>query len=363
MASTFTRRQIQAQATIAAAVYTLDPHELCCGSSAHAQTAGAESFELKKVGDGVWAAVAAARYKVNSNAAVIETNDGLVIVDTHSKPSAAQALYKEIQGVTRKPVKKIVNTHFHWDHWQGNQAYPGAEIIASERTKIRLSDPAQMNGGLAFIEKQAAAMPADIEKIKADLQKAPDAATKARLEGNLAQAEAYLAELKTMKPPLPTRTVSSTMTLKEGGRDIQLLLVGRAHTDGDLFIYLPKEKVLATGDAVIDWMPFFNDGYPEEWIQTVAALEKLDVDQVVVGHGDPQPKSHLTYFRGYLTDLVGGVKKAAADKMPLADMKTKIAGDLAAKYEKPMSKHPLGRYRDRIDANVEQVYNKIAKTG
>jgi glyoxylase-like metal-dependent hydrolase (beta-lactamase superfamily II) len=365
MADGWTRRQVLAQATIAAAVYTLDPHELCCGVNAYAQTAGSESFELKKVGDGVWAAVAAARYKVNSNAAVIETNDGLVIVDTHSKPSAAQSLYKDVQGVSKKPVKKVINSHFHWDHWQGNQVYaqgnPGLEIIASERCKARLTDPNQTNGGVAFIEKQAAGMPGEIEKIKADIQKASDAATKARLENNLAQAEAYLAELKTMKPPVPTRTVASTMTLKEGGRDIQLMVVGRAHTDGDLFIYLPKEKVLVTGDAVIDWMPYFNDGYPEDWIQTVAALEKLDVDQVVVGHGNPVPRSHLAYFRGYLTDLVGGVKKAAGDKMPLDDMKKKIAADLAPRYEKPMSKYPVGRFRDRIDANVEQVYIKIAK--
>ena len=74
---------------------------------------------------------------------MIETNDGVIIVDSHSKPSAAQALYKEIQGVTKKPVKKIINTHFHWDHWQGNQVYaaanPGLEIIASERTKENLT--------------------------------------------------------------------------------------------------------------------------------------------------------------------------------------------------------------------------------
>jgi glyoxylase-like metal-dependent hydrolase (beta-lactamase superfamily II) len=117
---------------------------------AYAQTAGAESFELKKVGDGVWAGVAAARYKVNSNAAVIETNDGLVIVDSHSKPSAAQSLYKDVQGVTKKKVTKVINTHFHWDHWQGNQVYadgnPGLEIIASDRCKERLTDPNAMNG-------------------------------------------------------------------------------------------------------------------------------------------------------------------------------------------------------------------------
>jgi cyclase len=365
MAGGWTRRQVLAQATIAAAVYTLDPHELCCGVNAYAQTAGAESFELKKVGDGVWAAVAAARYKVNSNAAVIETNDGLVVVDTHSKPSAAQALYKDIQGVSKKPVKKIINSHFHWDHWQGNQVYaqanPSCEIIASERTKARMTDPNQMNGGVAFIEKQAAAMPAEIEQIKAAIQKAPDAAAKARLEGNLAQAEAYLAELKAMKPAVPTRTVSSTVALQEGGREIRLMLVGKAHTDGDLFIYMPKEKVLATGDAVVDWMPFLNDGYPEEWAQTVGELEKLDIERVIVGHGEPAPKSHLTFFRGYMTDLVAAVKKEAAAGASLDDMKKKIAEDLAPKYEKGMSKYPLGQYRDRIGLNVEQAYNKTVK--
>jgi glycine/D-amino acid oxidase-like deaminating enzyme len=67
MAEGLTRRTLLAQATIAAAVYTLDPHELCCGVNAYAQTAGAEKFELKKVGDGIWAAVAGVRYKVNSN--------------------------------------------------------------------------------------------------------------------------------------------------------------------------------------------------------------------------------------------------------------------------------------------------------
>ena len=361
----WTRRQFLAQTTIAAAVYTLDPHELCCGVSAYAQTSGADSFELKKVGDGVWAAVAASRYKVNSNAAVIETNDGLVIVDTHSKPSAAQALYKEIQGLTKKPVKKVINTHFHWDHWQGNQVYaqsnPGLEIIASERTKARLTDPNQMNGGVAFIDKQVAAMPGEIDQIKAALLKAPDAATKARLESNLAQAEAYLAELKALKPTVPTRTVSSTVTLQEGGREIRLLLLGRAHTDGDLFIYLPKEKVLATGDAVVDWMPFLNDGYPEDWAQTVGELEKLDVERVIVGHGEPAAKSHLTFFRGYMNDLVAAVKKAAADGMSLDDMKKKVADDLAPNYEKGMSKYPIGQYRERIALNIEMVYNKAVK--
>lgn len=365
MAEGWTRRQVLAQATIAAAVYTLDPHELCCGMNAYAQTASTESFELKKVGDGVWAGIAAERYKVNSNAAVIETNDGLVIVDSHSKPSAARTLYKEIQDVSKKPVKKIINTHFHWDHWQGNEVYaqgnPSLEIIASEKMKEALLRPNSGVGGVPFIETQIKSLPGEIAKLKDEIQKAPNAAAKARLENNLQQAESYLKELQNLKPAVPTRTVSQTMSLQEGGREIRLMLIGRGHTDGDLYIYLPKEKVLVTGDAVVDRMPFIGDGYPEEWIETVAALEKLDISQMIVGHGNPTPKSHLVFFRGFLTELVGAVKKHGAAGMPLDEMKKKIEEELAGKYESGMSKYEGGRYRDRIGGNVEQVYGKLIK--
>ena len=98
------------------------------------------------------------RYKVNSNAAVILTNDGVVVVDSHSKPSAAYALYREIQAITKQPIRKIINTHFHWDHWQGNQVYaeafPDLEIITSERTREHLISPDAGSGGIAYIEKQ-----------------------------------------------------------------------------------------------------------------------------------------------------------------------------------------------------------------
>ena len=164
-----------------------------------------------------------------------------------------------------------------------------------------------------------------------------------------------------MKPAVPTRTVSSMTTITDGGREIQLHLLGRAHTDGDLFIYLPREKVVMTGDALIDWMPFLNDGYPEEWVQTLDALEKLDFTHIVPGHGDVQPKSHLVFFRGYLTDLVGGVKKAAADGATLDEIKAKLPEQLAPKYERGMSKHPVGQFRDRIALNIEMVYQKTVK--
>ncbi len=364
--SQWSRRQFLTRTSAAvAAIQTLDHLDPCCALAADASTAGKELFEFKPVADGVYAAIAAPRYKVNCNAAVIVTNDGVVVVDSHSKPSAALALYREIQSVTRLPIRKIINTHFHWDHTQGNQAYAeqfkDVEIISSQRTRENLLDPNAGSGGIGYIEKQLAAVPKEIEDLKAKIAQTADRAQKARLESNLAQTEAYLEELRNLKPPLPTRTVNSSVTLNEGGREIQILLLGRGHTDGDVFIYLPQEKVVATGDALIDWMPFMNDGFPEDWIGTLTALEGYDFTRVIPGHGDVVARDHLGFFRGYLTDLIGAVKQAAADGAALEEMKKTLPDRLAAKYERGMSKYPLGQYRERIGLNIEMVYRKVVQ--
>jgi cyclase len=362
----WTRRQFLTRVgAAAAAIQTFGHIDPCCVFAADAKTSDKDLFELKQVTDGIYAAIAAPAYKVNSNAAVILTNDGVVVVDSHSKPSAAHMLYKEIQGVTKQPIRKIINTHFHWDHWQGNQAYaahsPNLEIITSERTKENLTRPDAGNGGISFIEKQLGNVPKEIEKLKGDILQASSPEQKARIEANLRQAEDYLEELKQLKPTLPTRTVASSVTLNEPGREIQVLLLGRGHTDGDVYIYLPKEKVVVTGDALIDWMPFLNDGYPEEWVQTLTALEKYDFTHIIPGHGEVLPKAHLTFFRGFLTDLIAAVKKAAADGASLEEMQKGIADQLAPKYEHGMSKYPLGQYRVRIGPSVEMVYQKVVK--
>ena len=339
--------------------------EPCCVFPADGKTVTQDLFELKAVADGVYAAIAAPQYKINSNAAVILTNDGVVVVDSHSKPSAARALFQEIQGVTKQPVRKLINTHFHWDHWQGNEVYAAAssdlEIITSERTRYNLTTPDVGVGGVPYIETQLATLPKEIEQLKDEVRRAGSPELKARLEVNLQQAEAFLEELKGLKPALPTRTVAQATTLNEPGREIQLLLLGRAHTDGDLFIYLPKEKVIATGDAVVDWMPFLGDGYPEDWLHTLNALEQVDFTHIIPGHGDVMPKESIAFFRGYLTDLIAAVKNAAAAGASLEEMQAGVADQLAPQYEAGMSRYPLGQYRDRIGVNIEAVYQKVVR--
>src|SRR6266480_5272878 len=170
-------------------------------------TAAAEDlFDIKPVADGVYAAISKPAYKVNCNAAIILFDDSVLVVDTHSKPSAARALIEQIKKLTDKPVRYVVNTHFHWDHYQGNQAYPsswpaGVEIISSEATRENIE-----HRGIPRVKYEIATMPREIEQLKSDLAAATDSKQKEKLRTNLQQAEAYLAELQSMHFTLPTLT-------------------------------------------------------------------------------------------------------------------------------------------------------------
>src|SRR5213078_2098991 len=155
-------------------------------------------FDIKPVADGIYAAIAKPAYKVNCNAVIILLDDGVLVVDTHSKPSAARALIAEIKALTDKPVKYVVNTHFHWDHYQGNEAYPsswpaGVEIISSEATRQNIQ-----RFGIPRVKNEIAIMPQEIANLKKDLEKASAPEQKKTVEENLRQAEAYFAELKSM---------------------------------------------------------------------------------------------------------------------------------------------------------------------
>src|SRR5262249_1308970 len=157
-----------------------------------------ELFDIKPVADGVYAAISKPAYKVNCNAVIIFLGDSVLVVDTHSKPSAARALIEQIKKLTDKPVRYVVNTHFHWDHYQGNEAYPsswpaGIEIISSEATRDNIQ-----RLGIPRVKHEIITMPAEIDQLKADLAKASTEQQKEIIGNNLKEAEAYFAELKTM---------------------------------------------------------------------------------------------------------------------------------------------------------------------
>ena len=314
-------------------------------------------FDIKPVADGVYAAIAKPAYKVNCNAAIILFGDAVLVVDTHSKPSAARALIEQIKKLTDKPVRYVVNTHFHWDHYQGNQAYPsswpaGVEIISSEATRANIEQR-----GIPRVKHEIVTMPQEIEKLKSDLDKASDVGQKEQLRANLLQAEAYLAELKSMQVTLPSVTFDHSLILHRPSKTVEVLWLGNAHTNGDVFVYLPREKVLVTGDALHGWTPYMGDSYPFDWIQTLDAAEKLDFDQVIGGHGNVmRGKERFDLWKHYFRDLLDEAAQAYARGASLEDAEKGISKTLIAKYS---DKFDPG-FPKSVIGNIAKAYQVIA---
>jgi len=318
---------------------------------------GEDLFDIKPVADGVYAAIAKPAFRVNSNAAIILLDDGVLVVDTHSKPSAARALIEQIKGLTPKPVKFVVNTHFHYDHYQGNEAYPsawpgGIEIISSEATRANIQ-----RLGIPRMQNEIVTLPGQITSLKNDLAKASTAEQKNKIQYNIRQAEAYLGELKTMQVTLPTLTFERSLILYRPSRRVEILWLGRAHTDGDVFVFLPKEKVLVTGDAMQGRTPFMGDSYPYEWIQTLDAAEKLDFDFVIGGHGDVMHgKERFELWKRYFQDLLDQTASAYSQGASLDDAKKTVSEFLIKKYADKFDP----AFPQSVLGNISKAYQVIA---
>jgi glyoxylase-like metal-dependent hydrolase (beta-lactamase superfamily II) len=204
-------------------------------------------------------------------------------------------------------------------------------------------------------------VPAEIAKLRAEAASAPTSSQREKLEGDLRLAEAYLAEVKGLKPALPTIAFEQTMKLYRRDREIHLLHLGRAHTEGDVFVYLPKEKVVVTGDAVIGWTPYMGDGYPEDWVGTLDRLAQLDFTHIIMGHGDVVGRDWLRAFRAYVHDMVEAVRQEAATGASLDEVKQRVTARLAPVHEKTFSAYNDYRpWRTGLLGNIERTFPMVS---
>lgn len=271
-----------------------------------------KSYKFEKVAEGVYYATALAGTNGNGSNNVVIVNDrDLVLVDDGTTPAAARAFLEDIKLISNKPVSAVVNTHFHYDHTDGNSVFgPDVQIIAHEyvRTAILTFNVLERE---PFTTSQATRLPAMIAGLRQQLAAEKDNARKAQLTKDLASAETLNQQLKEIKPTPPNVTYASKMTLHKGDRDIELLFLGRGHTGGDTFVYLPRERIVCTGDmdegARVAYM---GDAYFDDWIASLEALKKLDFTLVLPGHGRPfRDKGVITAFQSYLKDLTDQVAK------------------------------------------------------
>lgn len=270
------------------------------------QTAARPAHRFVKVADGVYAALATGAVATGSNSAIIVNAEDVMAVDSHITPAAARALVSEARMLTDRPVRYVVNTHFHFDHAHGNQIFPDdVLVIGHEFTREKLAGaPLQEPSFRSF----TSGVPAQVEELKRQVAAEADPAQKAALEERLAVQSAYAEALKEVRPQAPNLTVNSRMTLFRGGREIRVLFFGRGHTGGDVVVYLPKEKVLCAGDLITGAPGFMGDGFLEEWVVTLEELKKLDFETIVPGHGDvisgaAEGRRHIEKLQSYMRDL------------------------------------------------------------
>jgi len=273
---------------------------------ARAQTGGpivSGAHRFEKVTDGVYYATASGTMTVGSNSPIIITDTEAIIIDSEITPAAARALVADIKAITDKPVRYVIDSHYHYDHAHGNQIFaPDVQVIGHENTRKRmLTNVLEQYTYLTSVEP----VPARVAALRQRIATEADPQQKAALERQVANSLSYLEQVKETKVTPPNLTLDRKMTLFRGGREIQILYVGRGHTDTDVVVFLPKERIVCTGDLMESVISYMGDAYADEWPATLDRLKALDFDTVMPGHGVVfKGKSKIDAFQRYLRDVV-----------------------------------------------------------
>jgi len=271
---------------------------------------------VTKLADGVYAIE---HGSAGGNTTVIIGDRQVFVVDACFLPSAARADIALIRQWTDKPVSFLLNTHFHNDHNLGNRVYmdafPALTIIAHVETKKDMdmfgpsSARREEEGEVPLRQMAATGKTTDGRPLTV--------AEQTTVKNALAESASSVDEIKKVKFQSATLTFDHDFTIDIGNRDVQVKFLGRGNTNGDAVVYLPKDKIVVTGDLVVQPIPYFYDGYPTEWIQTLENLGRLDAGTIVPGHGPIMyDKAHIFLIRDLLQSAVSQMNAKLRDTRP-----------------------------------------------
>ncbi|MBA3562491.1 MAG: MBL fold metallo-hydrolase [Gammaproteobacteria bacterium] len=266
----------------------------------------------------------------------------MLVVDTGLFPSTGRRMADEVRKLTNKPVRYVVNTHWHDDHHGGNQVYreiwPDVEFISHARTRTDAIEQSHepRAGNTARLEKAIPDLERWLGTGEDDEGKPLDAARRKRVEQAIAFYRAAIPELESIEPTTPDLTFEDALVLRRGERTIEIRWLGLGNTRGDVVVFLPRERIVATGDLVVHPIPFGFGSYYADWPDTLGNIDALEADIVFPGHGAVQRDSaYIDQLRALFHDLVVNVEVAIADganleetqeRVTLAEWKEKFAG-------------------------------------
>lgn len=268
---------------------------------------------------------------IESNVLVVVNDADVLVVDSCLFPSSARRVAAEIRRLTPKPVRTLVNTHWHDDHHGGNavfaELWPGLEIVAHAETRAAILEHtyAARPKVLAQYREESARMARWAESGVDDDGK-PLVERRRKRAGELAALLATsVAELGSAREMPPSLTFDDSLVLHRGGRTIEVRWLGRGNTAGDTVVVLPQERIAATGDLLVAPIPFGFGSYYREWIETLGRLDALPVDTLFLAHGAPQrDRAYLHQVQGLLRSLVDETKAAVAAGLSLEATREKV---------------------------------------
>jgi cyclase len=283
---------------------------------------------LHELGDGMYAFLQPDGGWGWSNAGLVIADDGSLLIDTLFDLRLTREMLDAMRPLTdAHPLRQLLNTHGNGDHWYGNQLVPDeVEIVASE----------------AAVEDMREVPPALMQALAG-----------AELDENLSAFVRHAFgpfQFDGIEMRLPDTIFNGSLTLEVGGRQVELLELGPAHTRGDVIAYVPDARVAFTGDILfVGGTPIMWVGPVSNWVAACEHIESLDVDTIVPGHGPLTDKQGPRRVRAYLEY----VREEAAARHA-AGM---TAGDAALDID-------LGPFSDlsdpeRIVVNVESIYAEL----
>ena len=234
---------------------------------------------LHELGDGLFAFLQPDGGWGWSNAGLIVSGESSLLIDTLFDLELTREMLDAMRPLTNRwPIRQVLNTHGNGDHCYGNQLVPdGAEIVASQAA---VQDMEDVPAGLMNALKQA--------EVAEDLS--------AFVRHAFGPFEFAGIEMR-----LPSRTFTGSLTLDVGGRRVELLELGPAHTRGDVIAHVPDARAVFTGDILfVRGTPIMWAGPVSNWLAACEHIEQLDIDTVVPGHGPVTDKAAPRDVRRYL---------------------------------------------------------------
>jgi glyoxylase-like metal-dependent hydrolase (beta-lactamase superfamily II) len=294
----------------------LKPH-FNAAPQAAAQSA-ARNFEVQKLAEGVYAVIRKdlPGLMVDANNVLIINDDEVIVVDANGAPAITTEVLSALKKLTNKPVKYVINTHYHDDHIRGNQVYrdafPGVEFIGHAFAREYLPNQGAINRK-GFLEG-APRFRDDIRGLMAKNKSLGGwdltAEERSSHESDIKLLDLVLSEGTAAQTILPTITLEDRLILHRGNRVIEILHLGSGHTAADVVVRLPKEGIVVTGDLVVWPVPLVGNPQSRvgEWGATLEKLRALGPTIIVPGHG---PVMRDDAYVKLLANLFASIKQQA----------------------------------------------------